>query len=303
MNRRNILTLGSLAAGGAAVLMGSGAKAAARSAALRRPYLNRPDGTELYVKDWGSGRSVLFVHAAGVSSDIWSYQMAHLSRQGYRCVAFDRRGHGRSSVPGAGYDYDTLADDLGGVIAALDLRDITLVGHSMGCGEIVRYLSRHGAGRVRDLALIAPTLPFFLKTADNPAGIPREYFEKLRAEWMTDYPKWLDDNTPPFFLPDTSPAMIRWGNQMAYGTALHAALACNVSVTETDFRAELPRISVPTLIVHGDRDASCPLPLTGAVAARLIPKARLEVYEGAPHGLPLTHVARLNEELARYFAR
>jgi len=302
MNRRNILTLGSLAVGGSALLVASGAPAAAKSPALRRPYLSRPDGTELYVKDWGSGRTVLFVHSAGLSSDIWTYQMAHLARQGFRCVAFDRRGHGRSSAPGTGYDYDTLADDLGGVLESLNLRDVTLIGHSMGCGEIVRYVTRHGSARVRNLALISPTLPYFLKSTDNPAGVPREYFEKLRAEWMLDYPRWLDENTPPFFTPDTSSALIRWGQQMANATPLHAALACNVSVTEADFRLELPRIVLPTLIVHGDRDASCPLPLTGAVAATLIPKARLEVYEGAPHGLPLTHVARLNQELTRFCA-
>ena len=301
MNRRSLMTMATTAAASGALLATPGA-AEARPRGLRRPFVERPDGTEVYVKDWGRGRPVFFAHSAGVSSDIWSYQMAHLVRQGFRCVAFDRRGHGRSSAPGTGYDYDTLADDLGAVIDTLDLRDVTLVGHSMGCGEITRYLTRHGASRVRNVALVAPTLPFFLQTADNPDGIPRAYFETLRAQWMTDYPLWLDENTPPFFLPDTSRGMIQWGNQMAYATALHAALACNVSVTETDFRAELPRIRVPTLIVHGDKDVSCPLAITGVPTAKLMPNARLVVYEGAPHGLPLTHIKRLNDELTRFVA-
>ncbi len=297
MKRRNLL-IGSTAAVGGALL--ASATAAGRTMTLQGQYLTRPDGTALYVKDWGRGRPVVFAHSAGLSSDFWSYQMAHLVRQGFRCVAPDRRGHGRSSAPGEGYDYDTLADDLAGVLEALDLHDVTLVGHSMGCGEIARYLTRHGVRRVRDAVLVAPTLPFLLWTADNEQGIPRAYFENLRSQWLTDYPKWLEENTPPFFTPDTSPAMIRWGNQMAYSTVLHAAIACNMSVTETDFRAELPRIDVPVLIVHGDRDVSCPLTTTGAVTASLIPKARLVVYTGAPHGLPLTHVARLNDELTRF---
>ncbi len=302
MNRRNLLTFGSTAAVGGALLAGQSTAAPARAMTLRGQTLLRPDGAELYVKDWGHGRPVFFAHSAGVSSDIWSYQMAHLVRAGYRCVAFDRRGHGRSSAPGTGYDYDTLAEDLGAVLDALNLQNVSLVGHSMGCGEITRYLTRRGAARVRDMVLVAPTLPFFLQTPDNPHGVPKAFFEGLRAQWLTDYPRWLDENTPPFFMPDTSPAMVRWGNQMAYQAALHAVVACNISVTETDFRAELPKIRVSTLIVHGDKDVSCPLPITGALVARLVPNAVLRVYEGAPHGLPLTHVTRLNEELTRFCA-
>lgn len=254
----------------------------------------------LFYKDWGSGKPILFVHSAAVSSDIWSYQMAPLANAGLRCIAFDRRGHGRSSDPGRGYDYDTLADDLAAVIAALNLHDITLVGHSMGCAEIVRYLTRHGSKRVARIALLAPTLPFLLKTPDHPEGIDRSVFQGIRALWTRDYPKWLADNSRPFFVPETSPQMIQWGTQLALSTSLYATLACNVSVTETDFRSELPRIDVPTLILHGTADVSCPLALTSRRTAPLIPQSELKVYAGAPHGLLLTHLEQVNADLLRF---
>jgi pimeloyl-ACP methyl ester carboxylesterase len=264
------------------------------------PIIDRPDGTRLWLTDWGSGEPLLFVHAAGLDSSSWAYQLTPLMRAGYRCVAYDRRGHGRSSVPGAGYDYDTLSDDLAAVIEALDLRDLTLIGHSMGCGEIVRYLTRHGAARIRRIALLAPTLPFFLKTADNPLGLERSFFEGLRAAWLRDYPGWAWQQTPAFFTPGTSQALQQWGFTLGTQTSLHAILESNIAVTETDFRAELPRISVPTLILHGTEDKSCPLAMTGERTAKLIPGARLEVIDGAPHGLILTHAERVNAELLKW---
>ena len=203
-------------------------------------------------------------------------------------------------MPGGGYDYDTLADDLAGVMDGFDLRRATLVGHSMGCGEVVRYLTRHGSRRVARIALVAPTLPFLLRTADNPNGIPREYFEKMRAEWARDYPKWLAANAAPFFTPDTSPEMIRWGIGLALRTSLHAAIESNVAVTETDFREELRKVGVPALIVQGNADQSCPLEMTGKPTAGLIPGSELKIYEGAPHGVLLTHVEQLNEDLMRF---
>lgn len=295
MNRRGVLQLTAGATAGAGLV---GMQSAEAKPLL--PYIERQDKTVIFHKDWGSGKPVLFVHSAGVNSDIWNYQMVPMASAGMRCVAFDRRGHGRSSDPGRGYDYDTLADDLASVVNTLDLRGLTLVGHSMGCAEIVRYLTRHGSGRVKRIALLAPTLPFFMKTSDHPEGIDRSVFQSIRAKWMRDYPKWLADNSPPFFVPETSPQMIEWGTSLAYSTSLHAAVACNVSVTETDFRGELPRITVPTLILHGTADVSCPIGLTGRRAAALIPHSELKVYEGAPHGLLLTHIEQVNADLMRF---
>ena len=300
MDRRSALSFGTAAAAMSLAGNASHSAAAARTPKRVGSYIERPDGTSLFFKDWGKGDPVVFVHSAGTNSDVWAYSMIHVVKQGFRCVAFDRRGHGRSSVPGGGYDYDTLADDLGSVIEAFDLQKATLVGHSMGCGEVVRYLTRHGSKRVARIALVAATLPFLLRTADNPNGIPKEYFERLRAEWARDYPQWLAANAAPFFTPETSPAMIQWGLSLAYQTSLHAAIECNVSVTETDFREELKKIDVPTLIVHGNADKSCPLEMTGRSTAAMIPRSELKIYEGAPHGVLLTHVERLNEELMNF---
>lgn len=301
MDRRGLLGLG---AATAAVLglAGRATQAAAATHATARTgsYIGRPDGTSLFLKDWGTGVPVVFVHSAGNGSDLWAFSMVHMVKQGFRCVAFDRRGHGRSGVPGGGYDYDTLADDLAGVIEACELRDVTLVGHSMGCGEVVRYLARHGSKRVARIALVAPTLPFLLKTPDNPDGIPREYFDRMRAEWRRDYPNWLAANSAPFFTPETSKEMVQWGIGLSLQTSLHAAIECNIAVTETDFREELGKVDVPALIVQGSADRSCPPDLTGKPTAALIPGSELKIYEGAPHGVPLTHVTQLNEDLLRF---
>jgi pimeloyl-ACP methyl ester carboxylesterase len=231
---------------------------------------------------------------------MWNYQTPALLDAGLRCVCYDRRGHGGSSDPGRGYDPDTLADDLGAVLEQLDLHDAVLVGHSMGGGEIVRYLRRHGSGRVGKVVLLASTTPMLLQTADNPHGLPLAAIQSLRAVWRQDFPKWIADNTDPFFTAETSPAMKAWGAQMLLRTPLPVLIACNRTVAETDYRPDLKMIDRPTLVIHGDKDASAPLELTGRVSAALIPGARLSLYEGAPHGLFLTHIDRLNAELAAF---
>jgi pimeloyl-ACP methyl ester carboxylesterase len=258
------------------------------------------DGARLFYSDWGEGRPVVFVHSWGVNSEMWSYQTADLLDHGLRCITFDRRGHGRSSDPGRGYDADTLADDLAAVMDSLDLREATLVGHSMGGGEIARYLSRHGDGRVARIVLLASTTPFMMKTGDNPGGVDRAAFEAGRAVWRKDFPQWLADNADPFFIPETSPAMKRWGIDMLLRTPLPILLTCNRTVTETDFRPDLRGIKKPTLVIHGDRDVSAPLDLTGRPSAALVPDARLAIYEGAPHGLMWTHAERLNGDLRAF---
>src|SRR5256885_68805 len=161
----------------------------------RASFIEARDGTPLFYRDWGSGNPVVFLHSWAVHSDIWQYQMVHLASKGFRCVTYDRRGHGRSGDPGRGYDFDTLADDLNAVVEQLELRKIILVGHSMGCGEIIRYLTRRGSERATRVLLVAPTLPFLLKTDDNPEGIDGRVFESLRSSWKKDFPAWLVENT------------------------------------------------------------------------------------------------------------
>jgi pimeloyl-ACP methyl ester carboxylesterase len=300
MNRRNVLKSVAFATTGAGLAAVSGAAAnigASPEKAPRAPFIVTRDGANLFYKDWGNGKPVVFVHSWALDSDMWQYQMIHLADQGLRCVAYDNRGHGRSSDPGQGYNYDTLADDLAATLERLNLRDVSLVSHSMGCGVVVRYLSRHGAGRIARAAFVAPITPFLLKTEDNPDGVDKRIFEQLRAMWSKDFPKWLADNARPFFTPETSPEMIQWGLKMGMRASLKAVIDCNRAVTDTDFRAELPKITAPALIIHGDKDVSAPLELTGRKTARLIPGSQLKVYEGAPHGLFITHMDRLNQDL------
>jgi pimeloyl-ACP methyl ester carboxylesterase len=265
-----------------------------------RSFMETKDGTRLFVRDWGQGRPVLFVHAWALHADQWDYQVAPMLDRGLRCVVYDKRGHHRSDQPGQGYDFDTLADDLAAVIETLDLHDVTLVGHSMGCSEIVRYLTRHGNGRVSRIVLLAPTTPFILKTADNPEGLDGQIFEGVRALWRTDFPKWVADNGPPFVVPETSPEMRAWIAGMMSLTPLPVLIECNRAMVATDFRAELKKIAVPTLLIHGDRDASAPLPLTGQRTAALIPGVAFKVYEGAPHGLFVTHMERVNADVLAF---
>jgi pimeloyl-ACP methyl ester carboxylesterase len=226
--------------------------------------------------------------------------MVRLSEQGFRCIAYDARGHGRSSDPGQGYDFDTLADDLASVIDQLDLHDVVLVGHSMGAAEVVRYLVRHGLSRVAKIVLVAPTLPFLLKTADNPEGLDAEVFEEVRASIRRDFPKWLAENAPPFFAPDTSQQMVQWGIGMCLQSSFKAVMETNRADTGTDFRKDLSRITVPTLVIHGDRDVSAPLDSTGRRTANLIRGSELKVYEGGPHGLFITHMDQLTGDLATF---
>jgi non-heme chloroperoxidase len=252
--------------------------------------------TNLYHRDWGTGKPVLFVHGWALNSDMWQYQMVHLAERGFRTIAYDNRGHGRSSDPGHGFDYDTLADDLASIIEQLDLRDVVLVGHSMGAGQIVRYLTRHGASRVRKALLLAPSM----KVADHPDGADKQKLDKLGALLCADLPKWLAGAAPSFFAPETSPETVQWGVRMCLQTSLKALVETNRADVGTDFRAELRSISTKMLIIHGDRDHSAPLDLTGRRVAELIPGSELKVYDGAPHGLFVTHMDRLNRDLVDF---
>jgi non-heme chloroperoxidase len=260
------------------------------------PAIQTSDDVQIHYRDWGIGSPVVFVSAWALSGDQWQYQMAHMVNHGLRAICYDRRGHGRSDDPGHGFDYTTLADDLARLVSHLDLRDVTLVAHSMGGGEVVRYLTRHGIDRVARIALVAPTLPF------PGDGVDPSLFEALRDVWRHDLAAWLDANAGPYFgdgLPgcSVSNGIRDWTLHDMLRTSLLAAIEFNRTGTSTDFRDELPGIGVPTLLIHGDTDASIPIERSSRLCLDLISGSRLTVYENAPHGLYLSHRDRLNTEL------
>ncbi|SHL42806.1 Pimeloyl-ACP methyl ester carboxylesterase [Bradyrhizobium lablabi] len=302
MDRRHMLKSTASTALGAGLLVSaaSAAKSAQPTSSHEKTrgadYVECADGTKLAYTDWGAGKPVVFIHAWALPSAMWDYQRGPLSEKGLRCIAYDRRGHGRSGVPNGGYDCDNLADDLSTLLDELDLHGVTLVSHSFGAAEVVRYLSRHGSSRIEKIALIAPAgTPFATKTADNPNGVPPEQLEFFRTRVLQQ-----EDGKKAFFTADTSLSLQNWGMALMLTTPLRVAVECNRQITSTDFRAELPKITVPTLIIHGDNDVSARIETTGRPTAALIPNAELKVYEGAPHGLFLTHKERLNADLLRF---
>lgn len=263
------------------------------------PHFDTADGTSLFYSEWGEGEPILFLSSLGCGQRLWDYQFVAFADAGFRCIGVDHRGHGRSDQSKGGYDYDTFADDIATLIEKLDLTRLTIIGHSMAGGEIVRYLSRHGPGRVARVVFVAPTTPKLLAADDNSAGAPRAQLEALWAQWRRDYPRWIDDNLAPFFVPETSRPMMHWVGGLLQ-TSLPVALACSRAMAEEDFRDEMRRIHVPALITHGDRDRSMPLEITGKPSAELLRNGRLLVYEGAPHGLMFTHMDRLHADLLRF---
>jgi non-heme chloroperoxidase len=269
-----------------------------------RPFIETPDGTRLFYQDWGEGSPVVFCAPAWLTSGWWEYQTPFLTDQGLRCITYDRRGHGRSDMPCHGYDFDTLAGDLNTLIRQLDLRDVTLVGHSMGCGEVVRYLSRFGAGRVTRLVMIATITPFTLKTADNPLGVERSELERARANVRKDRPRVIAQAAAGFFgapkIPVSDEIMQWWDRMLDEQCPMIAFLRLHKEFTETDFRPDLKKITVPTLLIHGDADTSAHLESTSRISAPLIPGSQLKIYEGAAHGLTVTHMDRLNADLLAF---
>lgn len=266
------------------------------------PYLRANDDTQLFYVDGGSGRPVVFVSSAWLSSKMWDFQMPFLCAKGLRCIAYDRRGHGRSDWPWNGYHYDTLADDLARLLEHLDLRDVTFVAHSAGCGEVVRYLTRHGSSRVASVVLIAGTAPFPMKTPDNPVAIDRHLMEADWAIRTADRPKWFADNAAGFFGTTltgvtVSDPFVQFMIQQCLDCSARAASEFFLTAFSTDLRAEMQAMTIPTLIVHGDHDMQAPLDVCGRKAAQLVPNAKLLVYENAAHGLFVTHAERLNTNL------
>jgi len=297
MNRRQIFASAMAASAAGALAAPRPAMAAAPGP---QPVIRAKDGTVLVHRDWGAGRPIVFLSAWSFSADAWQYQMSPLAQQGFRCVTFDRRGHGRTADPGRGYDMDTLADDVHAVMEALDLKDAVLVGYSMGSGEAVRYLSRHGSRRVGKLVLLAPITPFLTRTADNPEGVPAAVFEANRAAMMKDFPAALDAGFATFMDQGASEPMKAWVKAIMLGASLNAVVACNRALSGTDFRPDVKGLGVPTLIIHGDADRSALPALTARRTAALAPRAELRMYEDAPHGLVFTHTERLNADIAAF---
>jgi len=265
-------------------------------------FITAQDGTRLFVQDWGRGRPIVFLSAWAFHSNVWGGHIAALSGKGFRCIALDRRGHGRSDAPNCGYDLDGLANDVATVIEQLDLKDIILVAHSMGSVEAVRYCSGRGSNRVARLVLAAPVTPFIMKTSDNPEGVPRHLIEAQDEAITRDFPRWIAENEEPFFTPDTPQETRTWIKNMMLSISLPVALACRKTISTSDLREDVRKIACPTLILHGDKDASAPLPLTGARTARMIANCKLIVYPGAPHGLVLTHQRRFLADMLAFVA-
>ena len=269
------------------------------------PVIKAADGTSLFYKDWGSGRPVVFVHGWPLNADMWDYQMVPVVQNGMRAIAYDRRGFGRSDQPGGVYDYDVLADDLHALLEALDLADVTLVGFSMGGGEVARYLSRHGSRRIGRCVLLAAVTPFLLKTADNGEGVDSKVFDDIIQQLQTDRPHFLAGFGKVLYGAGllTSPVsseFLQWSSAMALQGSALATLACVRLFSATDFRADLRAFDRPTLVIHGLSDQTVPIDASGRRAAAMIPGARLIEYDGAPHGLFYTERERLNADLLSF---
>ena len=263
------------------------------------------DGTQIYYKDWGSGQPVVFSHGWPLSSDAWDEQLMFLAANGYRAIAHDRRGHGRSSQPWNGNEMDIYADDLAALVETLDLKDAIHVGHSTGGGEVARYIGRHGAKRVAKAILVGAVPPLMLKTAANPGGLPIDAFDDIRAGVANDRSQFYKDLSAPFYGANRPGSKVSqglrdqfWLQSMQVG--LKGAYDCIKAFSETDFTEDLKKFNVPTLFIHGDDDQIVPIGAAALIASKIVKGATLKIYPGAPHGLTATHRDEFNTDLLAF---
>ena len=272
---------------------------------IRSSFVEVADGTQIYFKDWGSGQPIVFSHGWPLTADAWDDQMVFLASRGYRCIAHDRRGHGRSSQPWNGNEMNTYADDLATLVEALDLKDAVHVGHSTGGGEVARYIGRHGTKRVAKAVLIGAVPPLMLKTAANPGGLPIEAFDQIRAAVTADRSQFFKDLTTPFYGANRDGAQVSQGVRDSFWMqgmqAGHKpALDCIKAFSETDFTEDLKRFDVPTLILHGDDDQIVPIGASAMRSSQLVKGATLKVYPGLSHGMCTINKDLINADLLAF---
>jgi non-heme chloroperoxidase len=268
-------------------------------------HIQSKDGTKLYYKDWGQGRPVILLHGWPLTSDTFDDAAMAIADAGMRAISYDRRGFGRSGQPWSGYDYDTLTDDLAAVMEDRQVRDATLVGFSMGGGEVARYMSRYQGKNVAQAVLISSVAPYMLQQPDNPNGVPQKAFDEMAKGMKEDRAKFFSGFFKDFFgesmvSKPVSAEVLQWAHNQAMQASLKATLECAKSFGTTDFRADMAAFKVPTLVIHGSADKTVPIDATGRRAARMIPSAKLIEYDGAPHGVFATHKAQLTDDLLRF---